>query len=108
MDKYEIARALDEISRYLELAEPNNRFKALAFERAARALRAQDRDVADLIATGQLIETPGIGKATAAVIEELARSGESQYLAELRARFPPGIFELLRVPNLGLKKIGIL
>jgi DNA polymerase (family 10) len=107
MDKYEIARALEEISRYLELSEPN-RFKALAFERAARALRSQDRDVDDLIATGALIETPGIGKATATIIEELARGGRSQYLDELRARFPPGIFELLRVPNLGLKKIGIL
>src|SRR5207244_11392072 len=107
MDKYEIARTLEEISRHLELSEAN-RFKALAFERAARALRSQDRDVDDLIATGTLIETPGIGKATAAVIEELARSGQSQYLDELRARFPPGIFELLRVPNLGLKKIGIL
>ena len=107
MDKYEIARALEEISRYLELSEAN-RFKALAFERAARALRSQDRDVDDLIATGALIETPGIGKATATIIEELARGGRSQYLDELRARFPSGIFELLRVPNLGLKKIGIL
>ena len=37
MDKWEVARALDEIAKYLELSEPN-RFKALAFERAARAL----------------------------------------------------------------------
>jgi DNA polymerase (family 10) len=107
MDKFEIARALDEISRYLELSEPN-RFKALAFERAARALRAQERDVPDLISSGELTKMPGIGKATGTIIEELARSGHSPYLEELRARFPPGIFELLRVPNLGLKKIGIL
>jgi DNA polymerase (family 10) len=107
MDKFEIARTLDEISRYLELSEPN-RFKALAFERAARALRAQDRDAGELIASGALIETPGIGKATAAVIEELAREGRSRYLDELRAKFPPGIFELLRVPNLGLQKIRAL
>src|SRR5262245_16732859 len=108
MDKYEIARALEEISRYLELAEPDNKFKALAYERAARALRSQDREVAELIAGGALIATPGIGKATASVIEELARSGRSQVLDELRARFPPAIFELLRVSNLGLKKIAIL
>ena len=107
MDKFEIARTLDEISRYLELSE-SNRFKALAFERAARALRAQDRDTGELIASGGLIETPGIGKATAAVIEELAREGRSRYLDELRAKFPPGIFELLRVPNLGLAKIRVL
>src|SRR5437764_2562311 len=107
MDKFEIARTLDEISRYLELSA-SNRFKALAFERAARALRAQDRDTGELIASGGLIETPGIGKATAAVIEELAREGRSRYLDELRAKFPPGIFELLRVPNLGLSKIRVL
>jgi DNA polymerase (family 10) len=35
-------------------------------------------------------------------------TGRSKYLEELRAQYPPGIFELLRVPGLGLKKIGIL
>jgi len=107
MDKFNVARALDEISRYLELGE-SNRFKALAFERAARSLRAQDREPADLIAKGDLQKTPGIGKATAAVVEELVRSGSSRYLDELRAQYPPGIFELMRVPSLGLKKIGFL
>jgi DNA polymerase (family X) len=107
MDKFNVARALDEISRYLELGE-SNRFKALAFERAARSLRSLDREPADLIAAGELQKMPGIGKATAAVIEELVRSGSSRYLEELRAQFPPGIFELMRVPSLGLKKIGFL
>lgn len=107
MDKFSVARALDEISRYLELGEAN-RFKALAFERAARSLRSLDREPADLIAAGDLQKTPGIGKATAAIIEELVRTGESRYLEELRAQYPPGIFELMRVPSLGLKKIGLL
>src|SRR5207248_1788302 len=107
MDKFAVARALDEISRYLELGE-SNRFKALAFERAARSLRALDREPADLIAAGDLLKTPGIGKATAAIVEELVRSGSSRYLQELRAQYPPGIFELMRVPSLGLKKIGML
>jgi DNA polymerase (family 10) len=107
MDKFSVARALDEISRYLELGEAN-RFKALAFERAARSLRALDREPADLIAAGDLQKTPGIGKATAAIIEELVRSGSSRYLDDLRKQYPPGIFELMRVPSLGLKKIGIL
>ena len=107
MDKFEIAKTLDEISRYVELSEPN-RFKALAFERAARALRAQDRDIQSLVDSGDLTKTPGIGKATATIIEELLRSGRSSYLEELRGQFPPDIFELLRIPRLGLKKIGML
>jgi DNA polymerase (family 10) len=107
MNKFDIARALDEISSYAELSE-SNRFRALAFERAAHSIRALDAEPADLIAGGELVKTPGIGKATAAIIEELVRTGRSQYLEDLRQQYPPGIFELLRVPKLGLKKIGIL
>ncbi len=107
MDKWEVARTLDEIAKYVELSEPN-RFKALAFEKAARAISALDRDPADLIASGDLQKMPGIGKTTATVIEEVARTGSSRYLDELRKQYPPGIFELLRVPRLGLKKIGLL
>src|ERR1041385_7876256 len=51
---------------------------------------------------------PGIGKSTAAIVEELVRSGSSRYLDDRRKQYPPGIFELMRVPSLGLKKIGIL
>ena len=107
MDKWQVARALDEIAKYVDLSEPN-RFKSMAFENAARALASLDRDPADLIATGDLQKTPGIGKTTASVVEELVRTGRSRYLDELRQKYPPGIFELLRVPKLGLKKIGVL
>ena len=107
MDKFDIARALDDISSYLELNEAN-RFRAVAFERAATAVRGLEREPADLIQSGTLLETPGIGKATAAIIEELVRTGTSKYLDELRGQYPAGIFELLRVPKLGMKKIGIL
>ena len=107
MNKFDIARALDEISTYVELSE-NNRFRALAFERAAQSIRAIDAEPADLIASGELIQLEGIGKGTAAVIEELVRTGQSKYLEDLRKQYPPGILGLLRVPKLGLKKIGIL
>jgi DNA polymerase IV (family X) len=107
MNKSDIVRALDQISDYLELSESNH-FRALAFERAASSIRSLDRDPADLITSGELIKTPGVGKATAAVVEELVRTGASEYLEELRKQYPPGIFELMRVPKLGLKKIGAL
>jgi len=107
MNKFDVARALDEISSYLSLSE-NNRFRALAFERAARSIRALDAEPADLIASGDLAKVEGIGKATAAIIEELVRTGTSAYRDDLRKQYPSGIFELLRVPKLGLKKIGIL
>jgi len=107
MNKFDIARALDEISSYLGLSEAN-RFRALAFERAARSIRALDVEPAVLVESGELAKVEGIGKATAAIIEELVRTGTSAYREDLRKQYPSGIFELLRVPKLGLKKIGIL
>ncbi|HEX6642196.1 MAG TPA: DNA polymerase/3'-5' exonuclease PolX [Thermoanaerobaculia bacterium] len=107
MDKFTIARLLDEISRYIQLSDPNP-FKARAFEKAARAVEDVEGDVAPLIESGAIYEVSGVGKATGKIIEEIARTGSSEYLEELRAQYPPGIFELLRVPKLGLKKIGQL
>src|SRR5687767_1262350 len=107
MDKFTVARTLDEISRYLELSDPKP-FRARAFEKAARAIEKLDEDVVALVESGAILDVPGIGKATAQIIEELVRTGESRYLAELREQYPAGIFELLRVPRLGLRKIGQL
>ncbi|HUR79526.1 MAG TPA: PHP domain-containing protein [Thermoanaerobaculia bacterium] len=105
MDKFTVARTLDDISRYIELSD-SNPFKARAFEKAARAVEKLDEDVEDLVARGAILEVSGVGKATGAIIEELVRTGTSRYLEELRDQYPPGIFELLRVPKLGLKKIA--
>jgi DNA polymerase (family 10) len=107
MDKFTIARTLDEISRYIELSDPQP-FRARAFEKAARAVENLDEDIDALVEAGTLTSVSGIGKATAQVIEEIVRTGESRYLDELRAQYPPSIFELLRVPKMGLKKIGVL
>ncbi|HEY3053810.1 MAG TPA: PHP domain-containing protein [Thermoanaerobaculia bacterium] len=106
-DKFAVARVLDEIAQYVALSDPN-RFKSRAFERAARAVESLDEDLGQLVTSGRLLSTPGIGKAVAAIIKELIETGESRYLEDLRKQYPAGIFELLRVPGLGLTKIGLL
>ncbi len=107
MDKFAVARLLDQISRYLQLEE-SNPFKARAFENAARAIENLEDDVTQLLASGALLNVEGIGKATGEVIEEFVRTGRASYFEELRDKYPPRIFELLRVPKLGLRKIGVL
>lgn len=107
MDKRTVARTLDEIGRYIELSEAN-KFKVLAYERAARSVDALEEDIETVVAEGRLLSVAGIGKGIAPVITEIVQRGSSQYLDELRAQFPPGIFELMRVPGLGLKKIALL
>jgi len=107
MDKYQVARMLDEIARYIQLGETNP-FKSRAFERAARRIETLERDITELVSSGELYSISGIGKGIGPVVTEIVTTGGASYLEELREQYPPGIFDLLRVPNLGLKKIGVL
>lgn len=106
-DRRNIARALDEISRHLELGE-GNKFKARAYANAARAVEALEIPIREFIDSGAIDRTPGIGKATGGVIREIAESGRSSYLEELRASNPEALFDLMRIPGLGARKVGLL
>lgn len=106
-DRKQIARALDEISRYLEVGE-GNRFKARAYANAARVVERLEMAVDAFIATGEIDRTPGIGKATGGVIRDMADTGRSSYLESLRREYPEGLFALARVPGLGPAKVAIL
>jgi DNA polymerase (family 10) len=107
MDKFTVARLLDEISRYVELTDPKP-FRARAFERAARSVENLEQDIVALVEAGEVTSIEGVGKGTGDIIEEIVRTGTAGYLEDFRKQYPPGIFELLRVPKLGLKKIGVL
>jgi DNA polymerase (family X) len=106
LDKFAVARALREIGTLLEL-EGENPFKVRAYENGARAVEALD-DLPARVEAGRLTEVPGIGEALAQKIGELHRTGRLALLDRLRASHPPGILELLRVPELGPRKIAAL
>ena len=107
LDKFAVARALREIGSLLEL-EGENPFKVRAYETGARALEGLAQDLHKLVAEKRLTEIPGIGEALAGKIASLHTTGRSDTLDRLRARHPPGILELLQVPDLGPKKIAAL
>lgn len=107
IDKRAVARTLEEISRYLEISEAN-RFKTIAFRNAARRMEDVSTDMNTFVETGAVNSTPGIGKAIGPMIVELVTTGRLRYLEELRKQYPPGILDLMRVPGLGLRKIGLL
>jgi DNA polymerase (family X) len=108
MDRLGIARALGETADLLALTgeEP---FRARAYQRGARVLEAlSDADFGRLLAEGRLTTLAGIGRGLAVVIGDLARSGRSSALEQVRGALPGGARELSRIPNLGLKKIRTL
>jgi DNA polymerase (family X) len=71
-------------------------------------VEALAEDPAALAAEGRLTEVPGIGEALAKKITDVLARGSTDLLDRLRAKHPPGILELLRVPELGPKKIAAL
>ena len=107
MTKNEIAQALEEISTLLELKDENP-FKIRAYANAARSIEAWGGSLADLENEEALAKIPGIGKAIAAKIKELATTGSLQYLEELRTNFPAAILQLFSISGLGAKKIKAL
>ncbi len=103
MNKTEVAEALAELSRYLEM-KGENRFKVGAYSRAADALEAADENLELLVEQDRLTKIEGIGKGTASVIRELVMEGESSYLEELRSEFPASLLELADVNGVGPKR----
>lgn len=102
--KKEIVRHLEMISTYMELKGENS-FKASAFRKAAHSLEADERMLSEI---EDFISIPGIGKGTAAVINEYINKGDSTALKELKQEVPAGLIPLLQLPGLGGKKIAKL
>ncbi len=107
MTKAEIANALQEISTLLELKDENV-FKVRAYANAARSIEAWGGSLSDLQDEEALAKIPGIGKAIAGKVKELASTGSLKYLEELRGEFPAAILELFSISGLGAKKIKAL
>ena len=107
MTKSQIAAVLEEIATLLELKDENV-FKIRAYVNAARSLETFGGNIADLQDEEALAKIPGVGKAIAAKIKELAATGKLKYVEELRAEFPAAILELFSISGLGAKKIKAL
>ena len=102
MNNAEIAAALDELGVLYEL-DGAVKYRVLAYGTAAAAIRESPVSVADLAAQGRATEIPGVGKTLAEKIDALVETGEIPAAAKLKAKFPPSLIEVTRVPGLGAK-----
>jgi DNA polymerase (family X) len=78
-------------------------FRARNYEKAAKAVAGHPQDVGPL-SEAALTKIPGVGKSIAGKIAEFQRTGTFEALEELRARIPPGVRDLTKVPGLGPKR----
>lgn len=107
MTKEGIAEVLDQIATLLEL-KTENPFKIRAYTNAARSIETFGGNLGDLKDEETLEKIPGIGKAIAAKVKELAETGSLKFFDELRAEFPANILEMFSLPGLGAKKVKAL
>jgi DNA polymerase (family 10) len=100
MTNAEIAAAFEELGVLYEL-DGAVKYRVLAYSNAARAIRESPVSVADLAAAGRATEIPGVGKTIAEKIDALLEAGEIPAAVKLKAKFPPTLIEVTRVPGLG-------
>jgi DNA polymerase (family 10) len=98
----EIAAALEELGVLYEL-DGAVKYRVLAYSNAATAIRESPVSVAELAAQGRATEIPGVGKTLAEKIDALLATGEIPAAAKLKAKFPPTLIAVTRVPGLGTK-----
>jgi DNA polymerase (family 10) len=103
----EIAAALDELGVLYEL-DGAVKYRVLAYGTAAKAIRESPVSVAGLAAAGRATEIPGVGKTLAEKIVALLETGEIPAAVKLKAKFPPTLIEVTRVPGLGAKTARLL
>jgi DNA polymerase (family 10) len=104
----EIADLFERLADLLEL-EDANPFRVRAYRNAARTLRGYPESMATLLAEGaDLSELPNVGDDLAAKIETIVETGELPLLAEVEARVPGQLSDLMRIEGLGPKRVRTL
>lgn len=101
----EIAERLREIYQLMQLAG-ENRFRAIAFDRAAQTIESLNNDINDYIENNNLTDIKGIGNSIAEDIQSYAETGSIEVLEELRERIPTGVIKWLDISGLGPKNIA--
>src|SRR5947209_4892328 len=99
----EIAEALDELGDLYEL-DGAIIHRVVAYRNAAKAVREAPVSVAAMARQGRATELPGIGQTIQEKVIALADDGAIPAAVKLRAKFPPGLIAVTRIPGLGPKR----
>jgi DNA polymerase (family X) len=102
-----IADALQELGDLYEL-DGAIVHRVLAYRTAARAVRESPVSVAGLARAGRATEIAGIGDTLQEKIVALLDTGAIPSAERLRAKFPPGLIAMTRLPGLGPKRARLL
>ncbi len=104
----EISRVLNELADLLDI-KGDNQFRVRAYRNAARSVETLPKPAGELLAEGtDLSSFPGIGGAIADKIQQLVETGTISQLDALKKEIPEELLELLKIPELGPRRVGDL
>src|SRR4051794_35671274 len=98
-----VAAAFDELGDLYEL-DGAVIHRVVAYRNAAKAVRDAPMSIAALTRDGKVTTLPGIGKTLEEKLRALLDTGTIPAAEKLRAKFPPGLVDLTRLPGLGPKR----
>lgn len=102
-----IADALEELGDLYEL-DGAIIHRVVAYRTAAKTVREAPVSVAELARAGRASELSGIGNTLQEKILTLLDTGTIPSAERLRAKFPPGLIAITRLPGLGPKRARLL
>ncbi len=102
MTNHEIANILFNIATLLEMSI-GNPYRIQAYRRAARGMLRLRTEATELIAAGEELPIPGLGRRLRAKIAQLIQGGRMAFYEELIAEQHPAIQSLMRVETVGPK-----
>jgi DNA polymerase (family 10) len=103
----EIAQIFEKMSRVLAF-KGADRFRVLAYDRAATSLRDFEGDLAATARAGKLDDIPAIGKDLSEMIEEYIKTHRVRRFERECRGIPDGLIDLMNVPGLGPKTLAQL
>jgi DNA polymerase (family 10) len=106
MTNKEIGQKFFQIAKVLELKDSNDRFRIIAYERAAQTIENYPEDLNNVYQRGGLKELkniPNIGSSIAEKIEELLKTGKIKYLDEISQAVPINEVQFIQIPGVGPK-----
>ena len=100
MRNQEVAELLDRLGELVE-ANGEDRFKVIAYHRAATSVRNMDEDVEQLWEGKKLEEIQYVGEGIARKIDEYLSTGKLRVMDELQKKTPAGVPLLMKVQGIG-------
>jgi DNA polymerase (family 10) len=104
MTNLEVAELLRSVAASYEIKDADkNKFKIIAYNKAADAIEHLTSEIKDIYDEGKLDDIPGVGPSISAHLHDIFSKGDSKHFKAILAGMPTAMFKLMEVPGIGAK-----